>query len=135
MQLPRPRGPFSEHLFAQLAAPDPTTTPFDQTGDVLSDDVQIGLWALYELSYRGFEKVADDHEWSPALLATRAQVEAVFEETIRELTAPAVDRAIGDHGQVPEQLAAVIEDVEDAGLASFLQRQATEDQYREFLMH
>jgi len=136
MQLPRPRGPFSEHLFAQLAAPQPSPTPLDATGDILSDeDVQVGLWALYELSYRGFEEVPEDHEWSPALLTTRAEVEAVFEQAVRELTQTAVESALGDQDRVPDQIALVIEGADDPGLATFLHRLATAEQYREFLVH
>lgn len=136
MQLPRPRGPISEHVFAQLVRPDPTPTAFAASSDVLSDDdAQIALWALYELSYRGFDGVDDGHEWSPALLTTRAQIEACFERALRDLAEPAADRAAGEPTQVPDQLVAVIEDVDDPGLAGFLQREATEDQYREFLVH
>jgi hypothetical protein len=138
MQLPRPRGPFSEQVFAAMVTPDPAVVPYDASTDVLADeDVQVALWALYELSYRGFDDVDPAHEWSPALLTTRGQVEAHFEQAIRELTDPAVDRALdGDEaGRVPAQLAAVIDDAGDAGLARFMQREATEEQYREFLVH
>jgi hypothetical protein len=54
------------------------------------------------------------------------------------LATPAVERALTDldsPSQVPAALAAVIDDAEDAGLAGFLQREATEEQYREFLVH
>jgi hypothetical protein len=138
MQLPRPRGPFSEEVFAQMTAVDPGPTAFEpSTTDVLADeDAQIALWALYELSYRGFDDVDPAHEWSPALLTTRREVERAFEDALRDLTAPALDRPPADDtGDVPAQLAAVVDDVEDVGLAGFLQRRATEDQYREFLVH
>jgi hypothetical protein len=138
MQLPRPRGPFSEQVFAAMVAANPTPVPYDASTDVLSDeDVQIALWALYELSYRGFDDVDPAHEWSPALIGTRRSVEAVFEQAVRELTEPAVARALDEQGaaRVPAQIAAVIDDAEDAGLARFVQREATEDQYREFLVH
>ncbi|HEX2895097.1 MAG TPA: iron-containing redox enzyme family protein [Marmoricola sp.] len=140
MQLPRPRGPFSEQVFAGMVTADPSLVPFDASGDMLTDeDAQIALWALYELSYHGFDDVDPRHEWSPGLLATRAAVEAVFEQALCDLTASAVDRALDeapdDARAVPAQLAAVIEDSDDPGLAGFLQRQATDEQYREFLVH
>jgi hypothetical protein len=137
MRLPRPRGPFSEHVFAQLVAPEPTPTPFDATsGDVLADeDAQIALWALYELSFRGFEDVEPDREWSPALLTTRAQVETAFEEALRDLTGPAVDEVVGESRGVAEQLVALVDGDDGPGLAQYLQRVATEEQYREFLVH
>lgn len=136
MQLPRPRGALSERLFAQLRSTDPAPTPFEvsTTDPFADDDLQIALWALYELHYRGFDDVDPRHEWSPALLATRAEIEAVFEQALRELAEPAVHRALGEPDQVAEQIALVIEDVEDdPGLPRFLHRHATEEQYREFL--
>jgi hypothetical protein len=137
MRLPRPRGTFSDHVFAQLVADEPTPTPFDADAvDVLADeDVQIALWALYELSYRGFEDVEADREWSPALLTTRAQVEAAFEQAVRELTGPSVDAAIGEPDRTAGQLVAIVDDDKGPGLAQYLQRKATEEQYREFLVH
>jgi hypothetical protein len=138
MQLPRPRGPLSEQVFAQMVAPNPEPVDVDPVGDILADeDAQIALWALYELSYRGFDEVDPAHEWSPGLLATRAAIEAPFEDALRALAEPAVERALADLGrtsQVPAALAAVVDDSEDAGLAGFIQREATEDQYREFLV-
>jgi hypothetical protein len=138
MQLPRPRGPFSERLFAQLVEPDPRPLDLDRHaggGDVLADeDLQIALWALYELHYRGFDEVDPAHEWSPAVLATRRELETAFEGAVRELTDAAVNRAIGDPASTEVQLRAVIEDVDDdPRLARYLHREATEEQYREFL--
>jgi hypothetical protein len=137
MRLPRPRGPFSERVFAQLAAADPTPTPFDATAvDVLDDeDTQIALWALYELSYRGFEDVDPDREWSPALLTTRAEVESAFERALRELTAAAVDEVIDEPDGVADQIVALVDADPGPRLAQYLQREATVGQYREFLVH
>jgi len=139
MQLPRPRGPVSERVFAEMVTPDPKAValePFARTHDVLADDdLQIALWALYELSFRGFEDVDADHEWSPGLLATRRVLEEAFEAALRDLTEDAVERASQEHGRTAEQVLAVIEDVDDPRLARYLQREATEEQYREFLVH
>lgn len=137
MLLPRPRGPFSERLFAQLRSADPVPTPVEMTTTdaFADDDLQVALWALYELHYRGFDDVDPGHEWSPALLATRAGVETVFEQAVRELAEPAVGRSLGEPDRVAEQIALVVDDVEDdPKLPRFLQREATEEQYREFLM-
>lgn len=136
MRLPRPRGPLSESLFAQLVTPEPVAVRWEPTStDVLADDdAQITLWALYELSYRGFDDVDERHEWSPELLTTRREVEDVFEQALRDLTRDSVERAV-EAGSIVEQLLAVIDDVDDPGLALFLQREATEEQFREFLVH
>jgi hypothetical protein len=136
MQLPRPRGPISEQVFAQLVRADPAEVDVDAgPDDVLADDdTQVSLWALYELSYRGFDDVDPDLEWSPAVLATRARLENAFELALRTMTEPAVAAALEAADDVPGQLAVVIEDVDDdPGLAHYLQRKATEEQYREFL--
>ena len=139
MQLPRPRGPVSERVFAEMVTPDPKAVslePFSLADDVLADDdAQISLWALYELSFRGFDDVDPDHEWSPGLLTTRRVLEEAFEAALRDLTEDAVERASQEHGRTAEQVLAVIEDVDDPRLARYLQREATEEQYREFLAH
>jgi hypothetical protein len=124
-------------VLAQISAADPQ--PVDvrvSPDDVLTDDdAQVALWALYELSYRGFDEVDPDHEWSPALLTTRAALEGPFEEALWALTDPAVDRVLEDQDTLSGQIAAVLDDVdEDPGLAQFLQREATEEHYREFLV-
>src|SRR3954467_8788529 len=115
MHLPRPRGPISERLSAEMATPEPRAVaaqPASSEVGVFSDeDTQIALWALYELSYRGFDDVDPNHEWSPALLETRAQLEAAFEAALRALTDDAVDRACEEHDRTAEQVLAVIEDV------------------------
>ena len=139
MQLPRPRGPLSERVFAEMLSPDPkpvAVEPLPATGDVLADeDLQVTLWALYELSFRGFEDVDPDHEWSPGLITTRRVLEEAFEAALRSLTDDAVDRALEEHRRTTEQVLAVIDDVDDPRLARYLQREATEEQYREFLVH
>jgi hypothetical protein len=35
------------------------------------EDLQLALYCLYELHYRGFEGVSDEWEWHPGLLAFR----------------------------------------------------------------
>lgn len=137
MRLPRPRGPVSEQVLAQISAPDPQSVDVRVSPDTVltDDDAQVALWALYELGYRGFDDVDPDHEWSPALLATRAALEAPFEEALRTLTDPAVDRVFEEQASLAAQVVAVIDDVDDdPRLAQFLQREATEEQYREFLV-
>lgn len=137
MRLPRPRGPVSEQVLAQISAADPQPVHVRVSPDdvLTDDDAQVALWALYELSYRGFDEVDPDHEWSPALLTTRAALEGPFEEALWALTDPAVDRVLEDQDTLSGQIAAVLDDVdEDPGLAQFLQREATEEHYREFLV-
>ncbi|MFE4872311.1 iron-containing redox enzyme family protein [Streptomyces sp. NPDC056682] len=79
--LPSPRGPLSHAVIAALR-----DGPVDQlpgaadtrTADPYGDDLQLALYVLYELHYRGFALVSDDLEWHPALLAARQCLEAPF---------------------------------------------------------
>ena len=89
MHLPRPRGPLSAAVIADLAG-EPSESLLDVQvpgTDVLTDgDFQLALWTLYELHYRGFDEVPDDREWDPELIALRGRLEAAFEEALRRPT-------------------------------------------------
>ena len=91
LPLPTARGAVSEALLALLVldpvdAPQSARDTFDEAvrsapavvdPDVLltqDHDVQLALFCLYELHYRGIEDVSDDWEWDPSLLAVRAVV-------------------------------------------------------------
>ncbi|WP_433781997.1 iron-containing redox enzyme family protein [Actinomycetospora sp. CA-101289] len=86
--LPRPRGPVSaavlDVLAGRAAAADLAGVVPDLSGvEPLGDDLQLALYACYELHYRSFDDVADDLEWDPDLLALRARLEAPFLEAVR----------------------------------------------------
>ena len=86
MHLPQERGPISRHVIQALAHEEDGTLalalgPGDVTGD---EDVQLALWMIYELHYRGFEDVPDDREWDPELLSLRRSIERRFERELRE---------------------------------------------------
>jgi hypothetical protein len=82
MILPKPRGSLSEVLFAALlTAPDVNHPPHVEPDDEV--DAALSLWVLHELSYRGFEDVADDAEWDPALLCIRRELERDLEGRLR----------------------------------------------------
>ena len=83
MKLPAPRGPLGASLTDLLVHPPRDTDAVDDevltrwrdaatTADPLTDDdVQLTLWTLYALHYRGFEGVDDAWEWDPDLLRLR----------------------------------------------------------------
>ena len=86
--LPRARGPVSaavlDVLAGRAAAADLAGALPDLAGvDPLGDDLQLALYACYELHYRSFDGVADDLEWDPDLLALRARLEAPFLDAVR----------------------------------------------------
>ncbi|WP_432482491.1 iron-containing redox enzyme family protein [Kineococcus esterisolvens] len=100
--------------------------------DVLRDeDVQLSLALLYELHYRGVEGVDDRLEWDLGLLGVREELEGPFEAAVRELAevpdVPAQD--------VAETLFAMAADDDGPGVSAFLQRRASLEQVREFLVH
>jgi hypothetical protein len=136
MHLPTARGPMSAQVLDDLAGgPSGTLSGLrpDPTSDVFSDsDLQITLWTLYELHYRGFDDVPGDREWDPDLIALRGRLERVFEGALRTATREVVGRAPAD-GDVPTQLEAVIEAVAGAPVAAFLQRRATRGQVLDFM--
>ncbi|HSI26156.1 MAG TPA: iron-containing redox enzyme family protein [Aeromicrobium sp.] len=130
MRLPSPRGALSQQLFAALGK---GTALAIANGPTDEDDLQISLWALYELHYRGFDQVDDGREWDPQVLALRARLEVPFETSLRRRVAGTV-RAALDHGpSVVDQLTHICER-RGSGLPRFLERKATADQFREFLM-
>ena len=51
------------------------------------DDLNLALYTCYELHYRSFEGVGGDWEWDPWLLSLRAELEARFEDALREQVA------------------------------------------------
>jgi len=130
--LPEARGPFSDELLHLLAGgeaetrrPSPPEDPLDD------DDVHLALYLAYELHYRGLPGVRDDREWDPRIAAVRHELESMFLVGLR--------RAIGHPevgaGGVAEALQQIATPPGTGSLPSFLEREATLEQFREFLTH
>lgn len=128
MRLPTPRGTLSHTLFQGLRGETPLPRDLASSGD---DDVQIALWALYELHYRGFEDVDERCEWDPAVLAVREQLEEPLERWLRRTTAPLVQAALAERDLVT-QLERIIAEP-GPSVATYLHREATPEQYTAFL--
>ncbi|MER7503562.1 iron-containing redox enzyme family protein [Nonomuraea pusilla] len=138
MRLPPPRGPVTEELFARLARPPGTALPEPPTGAASpldDDDLQLALFACYELHYQGFDGVDDLWEWDPALLRHRAELERRFESALAE----AVPRPLPvPPSHVRRALTALVAADDAAGgpsLSLFLQREAGPEVFREFVVH
>ncbi|WP_097185678.1 iron-containing redox enzyme family protein [Blastococcus haudaquaticus] len=138
MRLPEPRGPLSQSLCRDLldrTSPSATTTEqADRVAaggsDALTDeDLQISLAILYELHYRGFDGVSEDWEWDPALLSVRAGLERRHLAALRELVGPI---QVGEDA-IDRQLTALIAADDGPSLSSFMAKQGTLDQWREYL--
>jgi hypothetical protein len=95
------------------------------------DDLQISLWALYELHYRGFDDVEDRYEWDPEILTVRGQLEESFEADLRRLTADLVAEAL-DEDTLLGQLERIVAEP-GPSVAGYLHRDATVAQFTEFL--
>src|SRR4051794_18863877 len=127
--LPRPRGPLSERLFAALCKPPHALDPL--SGAIDYEDLQLALYVLYELHYRGFAGVDDRWEWEPSLLRERARLERAF---MRDLK-------IATNGMRPVEPNAVAGRLRDLAasdgpsLSKWCERHATLEQMREFAIH
>ena len=136
MLLPDPRGPVSAGVIDALGTPAPQgpfpAPPAALPDDVLhDDDVQLALWVLYELHYEGFDGVDPAWEWDPRALAFRAPLEAAFLDALRTMApVPDTDATAPLH----ERIEALTELAPNAGMSRFMQREATAEQFREYLM-
>jgi len=131
--LPAPRGKLSDAIGAALlAAPGEAELPAPSAArDALVDeDIQLSLYVLYELHYRGFDGVDPAWEWNPSLLGTRAKLEAIYLDALEGL----VPRS---HGMRPNTVGATLFELaaadEGPSLSRYLETQGTAEQLREFM--
>ncbi len=132
-RLPAPRGRVSAEILAALAGPPgPVSLPALSGDDPLADDdLQLALYACYELHYRSFAGVDERWEWDPRLLAVRAELEAAFEAALRRAVAVAPAEPSGVEAELRRMVA------EDDGppLSRALEREGSLAQFREFMTH
>ncbi|MFC4123083.1 iron-containing redox enzyme family protein [Nonomuraea zeae] len=137
MRLPAARGPITAALFDRLSGPpaDIPPPPVPLGGLALADDdLQLALFACYELHYRGFDDVDDRWEWQPALLTARATLERRLEDALaRTVPRPAAVPPGRMRGALAELAAA--EEETGPSLSAYLQRESTLEQFREFVVH
>ena len=150
MLLPRSRGPVSEQVLALLGGhgddlPGEIDPRRSGDADVLADaDVQLALWCLYELHYRGLDDAAPELEWDPDVLAVRRRLEAAFEHDVRRAVQDRLDAITGaderhgderhaDGRDVADQITALVDSDDSPSLAAHLRRYATVDQVLAFL--
>ena len=136
MRLPEPRGPLSEALAVDLRARNglppgvlelaATHAADEPLGD---DDLQLSLAICYELHYRGFDDVSDEWEWDPALIRLRTHLEQQHLTALAGLTGPV---EVTDE-TIDQQLAALVAADDGPSLSSYLAKQGTLDQWREYL--
>jgi hypothetical protein len=132
-ELPGPRGPISESLFAVLRGDAPAgdlDPAVARNADPFGDDLQVALYCCYELHYRGFDGVADDLEWDPSVLALRAALERPFLAALRAAV-PASDGS--DLDDVVGGL--LVEPADAHGVSHHLRRDGQLWQVREYVAH
>jgi hypothetical protein len=133
--LPQARGPVTEFLLRELKAEvhELPHLPLAATSDPLSDeDLQLALYLCYELHYRGLTGVDERWEWEPSLLSLRRELELQFEDALRQAV------PLGDRSSPTDDISQVLRDIADEegpSVAKFVQRDATVEHVREFLVH
>ncbi|GAA3525636.1 iron-containing redox enzyme family protein [Aeromicrobium panaciterrae] len=127
MLTPKGRGSLSEVVFESMREPSGWDAVLRTIADD-DDDLQITLWALYELHYRGFDDVDDDLEWQPELIELRRSLESAFEASLRDRFTTPVPQ-----GDLAESLFAYVEEHDGPSLARHVQRDADHEQVLELL--
>lgn len=134
MQLPQERGPVSRHVIQTLAGDgDQARAVALGHGDVVGDeDTQLALWMIYELHYRGFDRVPADREWDLGLLGLRRAIERRFELELRAATRDRLHEVPAD-GDIGERLLDLVAADDGPSTATFLQRRASREQLLDYL--
>ncbi|MFS4490231.1 iron-containing redox enzyme family protein [Dietzia kunjamensis] len=127
--LPVACGPLSEAVVAALssgAVQDLPPVPADT--DPLGRDLQLALYTLYELHYRGFDGVDAELEWEPDVLRLRRDLERVFLGHLRGAVEPGDD-------PVAEMDAMSVEATSGTGPSWYFKDEGSWDQLREYFAH
>ena len=109
--------------------------PAPDRGEPLTDeDLQLSLYACYELAYRSFDEVDARWEWNPSLIALRAELERRFESALTEALGSATGKSL-DPAEMDLALREIAEGDDGPSLSRYVEREASEDEIREFLIH
>ncbi|MDT4919079.1 MAG: hypothetical protein QOH89_3779 [Pseudonocardiales bacterium] len=133
MLLPDPRGPVSDSIVRAISSADPTvlvSPPVAGPDPVTDEDLQLALWICYELHYQGFADADPSWEWQPELIAVRRVMEQHLMDGLRrDVVVPQSDRPVAD------RLWELVDADDGPSLSRYIQRQATAEQLREFVIH
>jgi Iron-containing redox enzyme len=133
---PAPRGDISEFILGALKGepgalpPAPAISADDPLAD---DDLHLALYLCYELHYRGVPGADERWEWEPSLLAVRRQLEGRFEDALAEHVPPEPGSPGSD--EMDLALRGIAEADEGRSLSRFVEREASLEQVREFVVH
>jgi hypothetical protein len=82
--LPKPRGHLSVALQSALRDLPLNPAPRLDLAPESPDDAALSLWVLHELSYGGFDDIADDAEDEPEIVRVRRRLEQNLEALLRQ---------------------------------------------------
>ncbi|HEY3527562.1 MAG TPA: iron-containing redox enzyme family protein [Nocardioides sp.] len=134
MKLPEPCGPVSRRVGEALRAEERGRCHVVLPDEpVLTDrDVQLALWTVYELSYRGFDDVDPAAESDPDVVRIRGVIEHRFEQELRQETRTRL-AGVPDRDDVADQLLTLVRQEDGPKLSSYLRREATLEEMRDYL--
>ncbi|MBT2386592.1 iron-containing redox enzyme family protein [Streptomyces sp. ISL-11] len=133
MPEPPARGEISAALLHTLSQAPADGPPLPgrrtvEAADPYGEDLQLALYACYELHYRGWPGASDAWEWNAELLRLRALLEEAFHGALRS-DVPAG----GGWEAALESL--VVEPADGKGASFFLRERGTLGQMREYAAH
>jgi hypothetical protein len=138
IELPAPRGPWSERLFSALACEPHASIEATGLGQVANplddDDLQLALYVAYELHYSEIADVDPRWEWSPALLAFRAEIESQFDRGVRELVSEGT-RAPWELLDVGQTLQHIVAEDNGPALSRYMETQGSLEEMLEHVVH
>lgn len=135
MLLPPSRGPISSSIIQALQSRDPSwlecrPEPGPVDDPILDEDLQLSLWMCYELHYQGFEDTDPAWEWQPELIAVRRELEGrLLDGLRRDVQVASSDRPVA------ARLRELVDSDDGPSLSRYIQRHATTEQFREFVIH
>ncbi len=126
--LPKPRGAMSAAVFESMRGLPVEPVLANHPGADDAEDAAVVLWALYELSYRGFDDVDETAEWDPALLGLRRTLEVDLEERLRARWLEHRPGGVRVESEFGDEFFAFVTDHDGPSLARHVQTDADEQQ-------
>lgn len=127
--IPPARGEWSDLAIRLVRGGSTAPLPKLPDEPLSDDDLHLALYLCYELAYRGLDGVEDEMEWNLDMLAVRRRMELAFESALLETVSP--------EEVVPEEVASGLRQLDEAAspFGFYMERQATIDQFLEFVIH
>lgn len=143
VHLPVARGPLSAALIEHIQRGfDLTNARVQQLHPYIGEDphsdgdIQLSLWMLYELHYRGFDDAgANDMEWAPGLIAVRNLIERSHEFSLRSALMDSLESIADEDLPIDVAMFGLPDRFPGPSLSAYLAKRANLGHFREFLVH